>query len=322
MFRVFVVLSLMLGWAARAWADPAVGVVVTGDKGVQATAETAVNAWLAKHNFAVAAKALDKDGTNTLSNCLALADMACAHGVVEKRAQVDTLVVLVAQASGKKGRDVQLSAYWMSKYSDVVSLQKTCRSCSGAGLPPVVDAVMTDLSKMVPAMTGKLDITSTPPGLIAAVDGETVGVTPIARDVPAGPHEVTISRDGKTIEQKQVTVTAGQTVPIAVTAPALPVPKPVLPKTVTVHRSRAVPLVVMGLGLATAGAGVYMYMEGGPTGKDYYYRDLRTPGIGVMAGGGVLAIVGTVLLFRSGSTEVPVVAVTHDTALVGWAGSF
>jgi hypothetical protein len=251
--------------------------------------------------------------------------MSCAHGVVEKRAKVATLVVLVAQASGKKGRDVQLSAYWMSKTSDVVSLQRTCRACSGAGLPPVVDAVMTELSKMVPAMTGKLDITSTPPGLIATVDGETIGVTPIVHDVPAGSHEVAITRDGKTIERHTVTVTAGETVPLSVTAPVVqapPPPPPVLPKTVTVHRSRAVPLVVMGLGLATAGAGVYMYMEGGPTGKDYYYRDLRTPGIGVAAGGGVLAIVGTILLFRSGSTEVPVVAVTHGSALVGWAGRF
>ena len=65
-----------------------------------------------------------------------------------------------------------------------------------------------------------------------------------------------------------------------------------------------------------------MYVEGGPTGKSFYYRDYRTPGIGVAAGGGVLAVVGTILLFRAGSTEVPVVAVTHESALVGWAGRF
>ena len=317
-----IVLVVVLGVIPRAWGAPAVGVVVIGDKPVQATVEKSVAEWLGKHQFATENGALDKDGVSTLANCLSLADMACAHGVVEKRAKVETLVVLVAQTSGPKSRDVQLSAYWMSKYSDVVALQRTCRACTGAGMPPVISTLLTELSKMVPAMTGKLEITSTPAGLIASVDGDTVGVTPLVRDVTAGPHEVTISRDGQTIETKSVTVTAGETVPVAVTAPALPAPKPVLPKTVVVHRSRAVPAVILALGLATAGAGVYMYVEGGPTGKDYYYRDYRTPGIGVAAGGGVLAIVGTILLFRAGSTEVPVVAVTHDSTVVGWAGRF
>jgi hypothetical protein len=315
-------MMVLLALAGRAWADPSVGVVVTGDTSVQPIAEKAVNAWLAAHKFTVEPKALNKDGINTLSNCLALADMSCAHGVVEKRSSVETLVVLVATTSGKKSKDVQLSAYWMSKYSDVVSLQRTCRGCAGAGLPPVVDAVMTDLSKMVPAMTGKLDIKSTPPGLIATVDGETVGVTPLVHDVPPGPHDVSIIRDGKVIDKRSVTVTAGQTEPIEVTAPALPPPPPVLPKTVTVNRSRAVPAVILGVGLATAGAGIAMYIEGGPTGKSFYYTDYRTPGIGVMAGGGVLAIVGTILLFRAGSTEVPVVSITHDSTLVGWSGRF
>jgi len=320
MVRAFVLFCVVFAWAPRTWAAPSVGVVVIGDKPVEATVAKSVDDWLGKHEFVAEHAALDKDGVATLANCLALADMACAHGVVEKRAKVETLVVLVAQTSGKKNRDVQLSAYWMSKYSDVVSLQRTCRSCSA--MPPVIENLMTDLSKMVPAMTGKLDIKSTPPGLLAAVDGETVGVTPVVRDVTAGPHDVVITRDGKELDKRSVTVTAGETVPIVVTAPALPAPKPVLPKTVVVHRSRAVPLVVLGLGLATAGAGMYMYVEGGPTGKDFYYRDLRTPGIGVAAGGGVLAIVGTILLFRSGSTEVPVVAVTQESALFGWAGRF
>jgi hypothetical protein len=322
MFRAIVLFSLMLAWTAPAGAAPSVGVVVIGDKAVETTAEQAVDAWLGNHEFAVEPNGLTKDGINTLANCLALADMTCAHGVVEQRSKVETLVVIVAQASGKKGRDIQLSAYWMSKYSDVVSLQRTCRACAGPGLPPVVEAVLTDLSKMVPAMTGKLEIKSTPPGLLATVDGEAAGVTPIVRDVPAGSHEVMITRDGKTIDRRTITVTAGETVPIAITAPALPAPKPVLPKTVVVHRSRLGPAIVLGLGLATAGAGVYMYLEGGPTGNDYYYRDYRTPGIGVAAAGGALALVGTILLFRAGATEVPVVAVSHDSALVGWTGRF
>ena len=322
MLRAVLVVGFVLALAPRAWAGSSVGVVVTGDKTVQATAQGAVGDWLAKHKFTTQADALDKDGVGTLANCLSLADMACAHGVIEKRAKVETVVVLVAQASGPKNRDVQLSAYWISKYSDVVSLQRTCRACTGSGLPPVIDTLMTDLSRMVPAMTGKLDIQSTPAGLIATVDGETIGVTPVVRDVPAGPHEVAITRDGKMIEQRSVTVTAGETIPVAVTAPALPPPRPVLPKTVTVSRSRMLPVLILTLGLATAGAGIYMYEEGGPTGKSYYYRDYRTPGIGVAAGGGVLAVVGTILLMRGGKTEVPVVGVTHDSALIGWAGSF
>ena len=322
MLRAVLVVGFVLALAPRAWAGSSVGVVVTGDKTVQATAQGAVGDWLAKHKFTTQADALDKDGVGTLANCLSLADMACAHGVIEKRAKVETVVVLVAQASGPKNRDVQLSAYWISRYSDVVSLQRTCRACAGAGLPPVIDVLMSDLSRMVPAMTGKLDLKSTPAGLIATVDGETIGVTPVVRDVTAGPHKVSITRDGKTIEEREVTVTAGETVPVAVTAPALPPPNPVLPKTVTVHRSRVVPALIIGAGLVAAGAGIYMYAEGGPTGKSYYYRDYRTPGIAVAAGGGVLALVGTILFLRGGATEVPVVGITHDSASIGWAGRF
>jgi hypothetical protein len=65
-----------------------------------------------------------------------------------------------------------------------------------------------------------------------------------------------------------------------------------------------------------------MYVKGGPTGDSFYYRNFRTPGIGVMAGGGACAILGTILMLRGGTTQTPVVAIARDGVFAGWARSF
>src|SRR5579859_7576890 len=105
---------------ASAAADPSVGVVITIDDSVSTHAYAQVETWLSKHSFAVAGRALTKDAILTVSNCITIADLACARDLVEKRAKAEAMVVVVAQASGKKkNRDVQLSAYWIAKNKDV-----------------------------------------------------------------------------------------------------------------------------------------------------------------------------------------------------------
>src|SRR5438093_775302 len=122
--------------SVRVEADPSVGVVVSGVDAIHSTSQVAIETWLSKHNFSITVSALDKDGVLTLSNCLAIADLACARGVVEKRSHADSMVVVVAQTSGsKKRRDLQLSAYWITKHRDVVSLQRMCNHCTDAGVP-------------------------------------------------------------------------------------------------------------------------------------------------------------------------------------------
>jgi hypothetical protein len=248
---------------------------------------------------------------------MAMADMACARGVIEKRSGSTIVVVIVAQASGSKTRrEVQLSAYWITKKHDVVSLQRMCNHCKDDALPKTVDELMSDLSKLVPAMTAKVEISSTPPGLLALVDGQAAGMTPIEHEVTPGPHEVALARNGKILEKRSVTIGAGDSTRVSFVAP---IEKPQL---VVIHHSRTLPAIMLGLGVAAGAAGSVMIVKGGPTGESMYYRNYRTPGIGIAAGGGALALAGVILLLRGDSKEMPVATVTRDGAVVGWARSF
>src|SRR5439155_21259677 len=142
---------------------------VTGNEKTRAVLETEISGWLKERKFAVSNDALNKDGVLTLSNCIAISDMACARGVVEARASVDNIVVIAMQGSGtgpKKQRDQQLSAYWIAKNHDVVSLQRMCNKCTDEVLLTTIETLMVDLARLVPSMVGKVKITSTPPGLL------------------------------------------------------------------------------------------------------------------------------------------------------------
>ena len=321
----FVTLGV-LALTVPAAADPSVAVVVSGDETVHSTGVTEVETWLSKRNFAITMGALDKDGTLTLSNCLAIADLACAKGVVEKRAKADNIVVIIATLSGpKKKRDFQLSAYWISKNHDVVSLQRMCSHCTKENLPETLGSLMGDLTKLVPAMTGKLKVTSTTDGMLVMVDNEALGVTPIEKDVTGGTHKVKVMRDSEVLEEREITVTAGETAKMAVVVHERPKPKGVT-KTVTtvvVRKSKVVPIVTLGIGVATAATGAVLIAVGGPTGDKPTYTDYRTPGYGVAAAGGALAVIGVVLMLRGGTTSGPTVGATNTgTTTVGWAGRF
>jgi hypothetical protein len=296
--------------------------MVTGDDATHEPAMVAVETWLGEHRFAIAESPLDKDAKITLANCLAMADLACARGVVEKRSEAESIVVIVAQASGRKAhRDVQLSAYWITKHRDVVSLQRMCNHCTKDVLPKTLEDVMSELSRLVPAMTGKVEITSTPPGLLAMIDGQAVGVTPVSPDVTPGEHVVSFLRDGKVLDKRKVTLSAGETSKVSIVAPAVPPPRRE-PTVVVVHHSRFWPAVMVVGGAAAGGAAAYMIVDGGPTGKTMFYTNYRTPGIGVAVGAGALAVTGAILLLRGSSTETPVAAIMPDGAMIGWAGSF
>jgi hypothetical protein len=318
-------LLVVLGISMPALADPSVGVVVTGDETVRSAGIYSVETWLGKHNFSIAMSPLDKDALLTVTNCLAISDIACARGVVEKRSKADTLVIIVAQSSGSaKKRDIQLSAYWMTKNHDVISLQKMCNHCTKDVVSPTLEALMSDLSKLVPSMTGKLEVTSEPKGMLVTVDNEAIGVTPVTKDVTPGTHEVALSRDGKVSDKKTATITAGEVTKLELVGPALPEhaddgDRPLPPA----KHSRTIPVVLIGVGLAGVATGAVMYAISGPTGDSYYYNDLQPPGIGIAIGGGAVAVAGTIWFLAGGkSSSTPTVAVTPSHAYVGWAGRF
>ena len=310
----------------QAWAETKVGVVVGGADGLRAQSERAVGSWLTGHGITRAGAPLNKDGINTLVNCLVLSDMRCARNVVEARATADDVVGILEQASGKGAkRSVQLSAYWIAKKHEVVSLQRTCDACTDAVLATTIDAMVADLAKLAPTMNGHVHVTSKPPGLAAMIDNQAVGTTPVDHAIAFGTHTVVISRDGHVVGEKQIDVSPGATldVDIPVAAPVAPVPpRPVAVAPVEEHRSRAV-VTLLGIGVAAIVTGAVLYAKGGPTGQSYMYRDLRPAGAITAGGGLVLAIIGTVLLVRHPSpSSAPDVALTSGGAIVGWTGSF
>ncbi|MGE5181275.1 MAG: PEGA domain-containing protein [Acidobacteriota bacterium] len=300
-------------------ADPSVGVVVPGTEAIHSKTQAAVIAWLGKQKIDIAPTPLDKDGLLTLSNCLAIADMACARGVVEKRASADSVVVIVAQTAGpKKKRDLQLSAYWITKQHDVVSLQRMCSHCTDDVLPTTIDGLMIDLSHLVPAMTGRIMVASKPSGLLAMVDNDAIGMTPVTHDLTPGKHHVEISRDGKIVETRDVTVSAGKTTEVVIDAPAPPPPQ-----VIDEHRSRAVPAVMIGVGVAGIATGAVMYAIGGPTGDQMFYTDRRTPGYYVAGAGAGVAVIGAIWFLVGGSSSsTPTVGLAPGHGYVGWAGRF
>jgi hypothetical protein len=312
---------VILALCQPAWAETKVGVVVGGADAIHAQTESAITAWLDQHELAVAPSPLGKDGQTTLINCLVISDMGCARGVVEKRGAASNVIGILEVVTGKLDkRSIQLSAYWIAKRHDVVSLQRTCDACSDVVLAKTIETMMMELARMAPTMTGKIHVTSKPEGLAAMVDGKVFGVTPVDHDVAFGQHTISVSRDGHVVGEKQVEVGPDTKVDVDV-----PVhedkPLTIIRPIVVEHRSRKVPIVMIGVGVAAVITGAALYATGNPTGQNYNYYDTKPAGIATMAGGGAVALIGTILLFRHSSSR-PDVAIKSDGAVVGWAGRF
>lgn len=325
--RVRLLLSLLAvaALSASAAADTKVGVVVSGDDAVRKHTNHVVSTWLSQHTLTVAAAPLNKDGINTLVNCLVVSDMNCARMVVEARANAANVVGFVENVAGRRERTIQISAYWISKKHDVVSLQRTCGHCTDAVLSEAIESMMSDLARMAPTLSGRVRIISDPPGLKATLDSQPIGVTPIVHEAAFGSHSISVSRNGRVVGEKTVEVIPDTTVDATVTVqpdPVVVVAPPPPPAEPPPQPSRAVPAVLIGTGVAAIAAGSVLYAIGGPTGKDYMYRDLRTPGTGVAIGGAAIAIIGAIWFWRAGSSSAPDVAVTSTSATVGWAGTF
>jgi len=319
--RLLLILALAL--PRFAYAEVAVDVVVAGqDTVITDATRAAVVSWLTTRGFKVT-KSLPAAGATTLSDCLLVPDMKCARGVVEARGMGSGVVAVLTQAYGNGAhRSVQLSVYWISKGSDVVSVQKMCDSCSDQALPVTVTVLMADLSKLVPATRGRIKITTSPSGVLALVDGNAVGTTPLDYEVAPGVHDIAISRNGETIATSHVGVAPGTTAEVDIPLPAVPVAPPPKLVPVVVHHSKALPATVIGVGVAAIATGLVFYKIGGPTGDSFYYTNLRSPGIGIAAGGGALAIIGAIWLAKSGHSGGPTVSVSAGSAIAGWTRSF
>ena len=330
--RTLVVLvALLLSGTAGAGR---VGVVVTGDFLTQPVQDQAEQ-WLRQHGQQVIDAALPAQAIKTLADCFVIDDTKCSRKVVEARATADSVVAVRVEVTNKKKREIVLTAYWLVKGHNGVSLRRTCEQCTENVLRTTIDAMMLELAKLRPGLMGRVKVLSSPPGQTVLLDNAMVGVTPVERDIAAGPHELALSRDGHTGPVQQVTIEAGATAEVTLEPPAAPAPQVPAPAPALVgaseqplvapvrdRPSRAFPGVLIGVGVAGIGAGAALYLTSETsTGLKPNYRDTKLLGIGVGAGGAVLVIVGAVLMLRGGSSA-PAVALVPGGAAVGWIGRF
>lgn len=310
--KLLVIIALLFA-PSLARADE-VGVVVTGEATMQPPLVKQVETWLKSHGHTLVAVALPSDAINTLVDCFVIEDEGCARGVIEKRGRAKVIVYarVDVQAGGDIEKTVTVTAYWFEKGQKAVSARKFCERCTDATLKTTADDLMSALVKAAPQSTGKLKLTSNPIGASCTIDGKPAGATPVDKDIPPGPHEITVERERHETARRSITVKAGEVTAVDVALVEVKA------------KPRLLPLIAMGAGAAMIVTGVVMLAIDQDKGRDQplFIRNTGPAGVGILAGGVVVAGAGF-LWYRmtrgKAHESQPVVAIAHDSAYLGWS---
>ena len=307
----WIIVALVLACAPAHAAQ--VGVIITGEAALQARLTASATRYLEAHGHAPAAGALEPSAISALLDCLSIDDAACARGIVDQRAHADAILAVRTEVAKGTPREVTMSAYWIAKGHSPISMRRVCEKCSDEALDSTFDRILTDLVRSSAA--GRLVLRSQPPGLLAVLDGQPIGTTPLERDVPVGQHQLGLVQNGRTVAQRYIAVAADQRAEITMASdPASQHQEP--------EGHAHVPAVVIGVGIAGAIAGGVLYgTSQSPTGEHPTYRDTKNLGLGVAAGSAVLVGVGVFLLLRGGD-DGPTINVTAGGMSAGWIGRF
>jgi hypothetical protein len=305
-------LVALVASAAIARADAPTGLVVIGDGSMQPALRDALDAWLLHHGRTVVGEPLDRDGVVTITNCVQAQDLTCARGVVEKRSKTDAVVY--AQVGKPKNQTVAIDVYWIVKGREAVSERRACEECNADAMRGTVDTIMNELAANA-GQSGRLRVSSKPPGATVVLDHEVVGVAPVERDVTPGKHEIVLMQGTREAGARSVTLHAGETVEISIAMHLKPEPE---------KHSRIPGAITLGIGIAGMAAGVALYV-GSQTddGSRYKYTDTRPAGIGVGIGGLAATSIGLILLYNARTRDAtPVVSVDAHGGMIGWARAF
>lgn len=321
------ILLVALGLAALTARAPTaaagtVGVVVSGESALLPPLNAHLETWLRTHGHEVVALSLDLPATTRLIDCFTVDDSACARKVVETSARSDSVVFARAV---REGQTINLTVHWVIKHKPAVGGRRGCEPCTTDALRGAADDLMTSLAPAAAALTGRLKLSSKPEGMIVMLDGVKVGVTPLDRDIAAGPHTIVLVSGGTTVGERIVELEAGSTVEltIPVVYPAERPPPPPPPP----DPSRLPPVLCWaGGGLALAGSAYLFYLgqQGGPDHPEdrFVYPYATRTGIAV-AGAGVAAIgVGVWLWLRGSRESAPIAAAGPGGGYLGWQGRF
>jgi len=299
-----------------------VGVVVTGEAALQPSLVAELEGWLRSHGHQVMALALDPPATTRLVDCFTVDDTSCARKVVEAKSRTDSVVFARATHEGKT---ISLTIYWIVKGRPPAGGRRGCEECAEDALRGAADELMASLAPAATVSTGRLNLHSTPEGMIVMLDGQKIGVTPIERDIAAGEHSVVLVDGGTRVGERQVKLDAGATVDIT-----MPV---VYPRDDNRYRPPPsgpshLPSILCWAGggvlLGAAGYMFYLGQQGGPNHPEdrYEYPYSNATGFG-LAGAGATAIgVGVWLWVRGSQESAPLATLTPGGGYIGWQGRF
>jgi len=308
-----VVLGLVLAAApARAGS---VGIVVTGDSELQGTLAKELEGWLRSHGHSVG-DPLPPDAASSLLNCMVIDDESCARDIVDARAKTDSVVYSeIRKPRTKSSNATTLTIYWLVRGKEPVGMRRSCASCNAGLLRSALDEMLGTVVGASQLERGTLTVHSRPEGATVMLDNESVGITPIVRELPVGTHRIVLMKNGRKAGERAIKIHAQ--VAAEITVPITIADEPAH------SRSNAGPAALLALGGAGVIAGAVLYITSETDdGSQPFYRETRPAGIGFAAGGLVLAGIGTWLLVRSGSDSAPVVAIDPHGGIVGWARAF
>jgi hypothetical protein len=236
--------------------------------------------------------------------------------------------------------------------SSVLEQKRYCGACSDEDLTAYSEEISKLLldERAVQAGTTKVGVTSVPMGAEVLIDGKIVGITNNVFSTFPGKHTVEVRSRGYQSESRPVTAVDGKTVTTSMTLRPGDSSKP------PVQTGGDGSVVVGGGGDGAEGGGGGMFRKVGPKAMvgagavmvvsgvvflavldeprqtyltkmeldgDPTYRDWTPPGIGLLAGGAILAGAGGYLWWKWGSSEAsPTVATTSNSVVMGLAGSF
>jgi hypothetical protein len=310
MRRVAASMAALLLATTIAQADE-VGIVVAGDEDRRDALASHLKSSLRKRGHEVVDQPMKADAIQNLADCLAIDDQNCARGVIEKRSATNGLVYAVVTPTGKRTASVQM--YWFVRGHQGASERRGCEKCGEDALNEIADDMLATLAETSEAK-GRIMIRSHPEDLLALIDNEPAGQTPLQKDLPPGKHKVVITRGGENVGEQIVEIEAGETSKVTLSAHTEDSKLP--------QKVGSIALITGGFALlVTAGVLISYGSKDGPA--EMYVYDNAT-GIGLLCGGvGLLGVVGGALLWpRSTQRTVPIAALGPAGGFLGLAGRF
>jgi hypothetical protein len=299
------------------------GLVVSGDPAKQPVIETTLEPWLQKAGYDVRMGVLDQQEIDKVVDCFILTDQACAEPTVAGAGVAGLLFVMVEVKRDTRTQkdEVKLTGWLFSADGKALVAQSVyCRDCRNDTLGPTAEDLARALFSQSGGGTGRINVTSTPPGAKVAVDGAAVGATPLEHGTRSGPHVVDVTLDGFHPVRRNIDVGKDKTVALELTM--TPSDKPLPGAT-----RGPLPYIVLAGGVALAGAGMTLYVidqdceAGGPCdvpNTQETYRNSAPLGIGLAAAGVVAIGLGAYLTLRSPSPSSGSAARAPAATPVGW----